>query len=82
MIEGGYGTTVGETGPEEPGLSTVPHEHAMGDVDPVRELPYGLAALIMTLHQRPDRWQHPTSVSDQLKKSLALQGASTDGKLT
>jgi hypothetical protein len=46
VIEGDYGTTVGETGPEEPGLSTVLSKHAEGDVDPVRELPYRLAALI------------------------------------
>ena len=28
VIEGEYGTTVGETGPEEPGLSTVLSKHA------------------------------------------------------
>ena len=32
----------------------------VGDLDPVRELPYGLAALIILPHQKPDRWQHPT----------------------
>jgi hypothetical protein len=45
VIEGEYGTTVAETGPEEPGLSTVLPKHAQGDMDPVRELPYRLAAL-------------------------------------
>ena len=33
-------------------------EHAQGDVDPVRELPYRPAELRRT--NRPDRWQHPT----------------------
>ena len=32
------------TGSGQPGLSTVPREHAMGDVAPVRELPYRPAA--------------------------------------
>jgi len=34
-------------------------EHATGDLDPVRELPYRPAAVFLP-HQRPDRWQHPT----------------------
>ena len=53
----------------------------MGDLDPVRELPYGLAALIIEPHQKPDRWQHPTRCQTN-QKSLALWGASTDGKRT
>ena len=35
-------------------------EHASGDLDPVRELPYRPAAVFLP-HQRPDRWQHPTT---------------------
>ena len=46
MIEGEYGTTVGETGPEEPVFSIVPRAR-LGEMDPVRELPYRLAALII-----------------------------------
>ena len=45
------------------------------DLVPVRELPYGPAA--PSLHQRPDRWQHPTTCQF-FKKPLALGGASTD----
>jgi hypothetical protein len=33
-----------------------------------------------SLHQKPDRWQHPTSVSDHSKNHLRRKGASTDGK--
>jgi hypothetical protein len=33
------------TGSGQPGLSTVPQKHAMGDMAPVRELPYGPDAL-------------------------------------
>jgi len=54
VVEGGYGATVGETGPEEPGLSTVLIKHAKGDLDPVRELPYRLAAIIAASRSRTD----------------------------
>jgi hypothetical protein len=57
-VEGGYGATVGETRPEEPGVLIVPRAR-LYDLVPVCELPYGPAAL--SLHQRPDRWQHPTT---------------------
>jgi len=43
---------------------------------PVRELPYGPAA--SSLHQRPDRWQHPTTCHNS-PMPLATEGASTDG---
>jgi hypothetical protein len=59
-VEGGYGATVGETGPEEPDVLIVPGARFY-DLVPVRELPYRPAA--PSLHQRPDRWQHPTSHS-------------------
>jgi hypothetical protein len=52
----------------------------LGDLDPVRELPYGLAALIIAA---PEAGQ--MAASDQVsptQKSLALRGASTDGKQT
>ena len=51
----------------------------MGDLDLVRELPYRLAA--SRCIQKPDRWQHPTKCQTN-QKSLALRGASTDGKRT
>lgn len=51
-------------------------EHAVGDVVPVSELPYGPATWS---HHRPDRWQHPTTCQP-LNKPLATKGASTDGK--
>lgn len=51
-----YNATIGETESEEPGLSTLPQQHARSDVFPIRELPYGLAALIAA----PGRWQHAT----------------------
>ena len=54
------------------------HEHAVGDVVPVRELPYGPATWS---HHRPDRWQHPITCQT-LNKPLATEGASTDGKRT
>lgn len=50
------------------------HEHAVGDVVPVRELPYGPAA---QLHDRPGRWQHPTTCQN-LNKPLATEGAPTE----
>ncbi len=79
MIEGEYGTTVGETGPEEPGLSTVLSKHAQGDVDPVRELPYRLAALIIAASEAGQMAASDNRVR-QSQKTLAPQGASTDGK--
>jgi len=54
------------------------HEHAVGDVVPVRELPYGPATWS---HHRPDRWQHPTTCQTP-QIPLATKGASTDGKRT
>ena len=81
MIEGEYGTTVGETGPEEPGLSTVLHKHAQGDLDPVRELPYRLAALVnRCTRSRTDGSIRPPCKT--LQNLLVSQGASTDGKRT
>jgi hypothetical protein len=38
-VEGGYGATVGETGPEEPDVPIVPGARFY-DLVPVRELPY------------------------------------------
>ena len=54
---GSYGATVGETGLEERDYSSC-LEHAFMIWFRFRELPYGPAA--PSLHQRPDRWQHPT----------------------
>lgn len=48
-----------ETGPEEPDVLIVPGAR-LYDLVPVRELPYGPAASSLH-HQRPDRWQHPTT---------------------
>ena len=75
MVEGGYGATVGETGPEKPDVLIVPAARIY-DLVPVRELPYGPAA--PSLHQRPDRWQHPTTCQPSSKNRLHLAGASTD----
>lgn len=52
----------------------------MGDLDPVRELPYGLAALIIAASEAgqmaaSDHRARPPKIS------LAPKGASTDGKL-
>ena len=44
----------------------------LGDLDPVRELPYGLAA--QELHQKPDRWQHPTRCHTNPKTACAQGG--------
>ena len=63
-VEGGYGATVGETGPEETDEPIVPGARFY-DLVPVRELPYGPAA--PSLHQRPDRWQHPTTCRSSSK---------------
>ena len=51
------------------------YEHAVGDLVPVRELPYGSA---VRLHYRPNRWQHPTTCQN-LKKTACNRRASTDG---
>lgn len=56
----------------------MPLEHAMGDLDRIRELPYGPA---LRAHNRPDRWQHPIK-RQSFEIRLALKGASTDGKRT
>ena len=71
MVEGGYGATVGETGPEKPDVLIVPAARIY-DLVPVRELPYGPAA--PSLHQRPDRWQHPTTCQPSSKNRLHLAG--------
>ena len=42
------------------------------DLVPVCELPYGPAA--PSLHQRPDRWQHPTTCRSSSKNRLRLAG--------
>jgi hypothetical protein len=70
-VEGGYGTTVGETGPEEPDVLIVPGARFY-DLVPVRELPYGPAA--PSLHQRPDRWQHPTMCQSSSKTACTWWG--------
>ena len=49
------------------------YKHAQGDLDPVRELPYGPAASSLH-HQRPDRWQHPTTCQN-FQILLATEGA-------
>jgi hypothetical protein len=48
-------------------------EHALGDLDPVRELPYRPAAVFLP-HQRPDRWQHPTTRSNDPHVFPCLKG--------
>lgn len=48
----------------------------MVDMVPVRELPYGPAA--MRRNNRPDRWQHP-AIATYPNLPLASSGASTDG---
>jgi hypothetical protein len=70
-VEGGYGATVGETGPEEPDAPIVPGARFY-DLVPVRELPYGPAA--PSLHQRPDRWQHPTTCRSSSKTACTWWG--------
>src|SRR5262249_16117002 len=70
-VEGGYGTTVGETEPEEPDVLIVPGARFY-DLVPVRELPYGRAA--PSLHQRPDRWQHPTMCQSSSKTACTWWG--------
>jgi hypothetical protein len=70
-VEGGYGATVGETGPEEPDEPIVPGARFY-DLVPVRELPYGPAA--PSLHQRPDRWQHPTTCRSSSKTACTWWG--------
>src|ERR1700746_151184 len=42
------------------------------DLVPVRELPYGPAA--PSLHQRPDRWQHPTTCQSSSKTACTWRG--------
>ena len=51
--------------------TTVPRARIY-DLVPVRELPYRPAA--PSLHQRPDRWQHPTTWPILLKNRLHLAG--------
>jgi hypothetical protein len=58
-------------GPEEPDVLIVPRARVY-DLVPVRELPYGPAA--PSLHQRPDRWQHPTTCQSSSKYRLHLAG--------
>src|SRR5215469_14580055 len=48
-------------------------EHALGDLDPVRELPYRPAAVFLP-HQRPDRWQHPTTRNNDPNVFPCLKG--------
>jgi hypothetical protein len=66
------------TGSGQPGLSTVPQKHAMGDMAPVRELPYGPAATSCI----KGRTDGSTRLRTTLTKPLAPLGASTDGKQT
>src|ERR1700751_989743 len=71
-VEGRYGATVGETRPEEPGVLIVPRARIY-DLVPVRELPYGPAASSLH-HQRPDRWQHPTTRRTTSKTACISRG--------
>ena len=73
MIERGYGITVGETGPEEPGLSTVLSKYAQGDLDPVRELPYRLAALIIAASEAGQMAASDNRVGPLQKPSLPIR---------
>ena len=68
------GATVGETGPEEPDVLIVPAVRIYGLV-PVRESHTG--SVLPSLHQRPDRWQHPTTCQPS-SKPLTLGGASDE----
>jgi hypothetical protein len=65
------GLIVGETGPEEPDEPVVLRARIY-DLVPVRELPYGPAAPL--LHQRPDRWQHPTTCQYSSKTARLSRG--------
>ena len=76
--QGGYGTTVGETGPENQRFPPCFQSTLSGDLDPVRELPYGPAATRCT---KAGQMAASDKVSAN-QKSLALKGASTDGKRT
>jgi hypothetical protein len=53
-------------------------KHAKGDLDPVRELPYRLAAHIAASEAGQMAASDHVPITRQ--KSLALMGASTDGK--
>jgi len=70
----------GEMGPEEPGFSKVLAAR-LGDLDPVRELPYRLAALIIAASKAGQMAASDDRVRP-IQKSLASKGASTDGKRT
>jgi hypothetical protein len=61
----------GATGSEELNEPIVPRARIY-DLVPVRELPYGPAAL--SLHQRPDRWQHPTTCRYSSKTACISRG--------
>jgi hypothetical protein len=74
VVQGGYGATVGETGPEAPDEPIVPGARFY-DLVPVRERPYGPAA--PSLHQRPTVGSIRLR-ANLLQKPLALGGASTD----
>jgi hypothetical protein len=65
------GATVGETGPEESDEPIVVGARIY-DLVPVRELPYGPAT--PSLHQRPDRWQHPTTCQYSSKTARLSRG--------
>jgi hypothetical protein len=69
---GGYGATVGETGPEEPDVLIVPGARIY-DLVPVRELPYGLAALIIAASEA-GQMAASDQVSNQPKNRLRSGG--------
>ncbi|MDP9415006.1 MAG: hypothetical protein M3Q08_13185, partial [Pseudomonadota bacterium] len=69
-------TTVGETGLDEPVLIPRAVQARSGDLDPVRELPYRLAAHIAAPRSRTDGSIRLRA--DTRQKPLALTGASTD----
>jgi hypothetical protein len=71
-VDGGYGATVGETRPEEPGVLIVPRARFY-DLVPACELPYGPAASSLH-HQRPGRWQHQTTCRSSSKIACISRG--------
>lgn len=60
MDDGGMAQQSARRGPGNPGLSTVRTKHAMGDLDQDPRTPIQ-ASTATAAHNRPDRWQHPTT---------------------
>lgn len=67
------------TGPDNQGFPLC-QEHAVGDMDPVRELPYGPAA--SGAASEAGQMAASDNVPRPPNKPLASYGASTDGKRT